>query len=88
MSIQRYDEDFDAADNTIGMSRKEGGKWCKHDDHLKAMKDLEERMLRFAEWLLKNNDVQWIILDKSLPLVTGDVKDAFQYWKENVEDKK
>lgn len=53
MNIQRYDEDFDAADNTIGMSGKTDGKWCKHSDHLAAMKELEERMLRFVKWLFK-----------------------------------
>ena len=62
-----------------------GIKIIKHSDHFAAMKELEERMLRFAGWyhnLAFNSDIKSNGISAFLS-----VQEALQYWIDNVDNK-
>lgn len=76
MSIQRYDPaitwDMDGTPHPTD-EESDKGDFVKYDDHLAAMKELEERMMKWALWWA--NSVNYSVIPQQ----------AYEYWKDNID---
>jgi hypothetical protein len=96
MSIQRYEEYYDAVNNHIGLNTTEEGNWVKYDDHLAALAEKHKEYMEFAEWFALNRELTWRD-KKMIPCILDSREDgnyllnqneSHKYWLDNVRGKK
>lgn len=73
----------------VRLQTLENGNFVLYSDHLAAMKEQEERVMRFTEWFsdISRGGGSWYYFDGEKTYKFTTIKEAFQYWKENVDTK-